>query len=93
MEKGGRVRAESAWFLLCQNNAKSCYDVMSTTPGLFCTFPTGAMYLLLGIDMTHFPLFNTDVDFASGESPPHSLFPPTPTPTLNDTRTTRTQHS
>jgi len=57
------------YFLLVdeQSNAKLCYEIMSSTPGLFCTFPNAAMYLLLGVDMARFPEFENDVDFAAGK--------------------------
>jgi len=50
-----------------ESNAKLCYEIMSSTPGLFCTFPNAAMYLLLGVDMARFPEFENDVDFAAGK--------------------------
>ncbi len=48
-------------------NANTCYKTLSQVPGLYCTKPNAAMYLLLGIDMDRFPAFKDDVEFAKGE--------------------------
>lgn len=45
-------------------NANTCYKTLSQVPGLYCTKPNAAMYLLLGIDMDRFPAFKDDVEFA-----------------------------
>lgn len=50
-----------------QFNAKLAYSNLSVIPGLYCTFPTAAMYLLLGVDIKHFPGFPSDVEFCNGK--------------------------
>lgn len=53
--------------VVSQFNAKLAYSNLSVIPGLYCTFPTAAMYLLLGVDIKHFPEFPSDVEFCNGK--------------------------
>ena len=57
-----------------ENNAKTSFHQLSRIPGLYCTFPTAAMYLLLGIDIQRFPAFTSDVDFCSALVKEQALF-------------------
>ncbi|XP_043937416.1 tyrosine aminotransferase [Protopterus annectens] len=44
-------------------NADICYEALSTVPGLRPVRPSGAMYLMVGIDIESFPEFEDDVEF------------------------------
>lgn len=57
-----------------ENNAKTSFHHLTRIPGLYCTFPTAAMYLLLGIDIQRFPAFTSDVDFCSALVKEQALF-------------------
>ncbi|KAM4573707.1 tyrosine aminotransferase [Odontesthes bonariensis] len=46
-----------------KSNSEICFNKLSTVPGLNPVKPSGAMYLMVGIDMDHFPDFKNDVDF------------------------------
>ncbi|XP_066570039.1 tyrosine aminotransferase isoform X2 [Amia ocellicauda] len=46
-----------------QSNSDICYTALSTVPGLTPIKPSGAMYIMVGIDMDHFPEFQNDVEF------------------------------
>lgn len=46
-----------------KSNSEICYNELSTVAGLNPIMPSGAMYLMVGIDMKHFPDFQNDVDF------------------------------
>jgi tyrosine aminotransferase len=57
-----------------ENNAKTSYEMLTAIPGLYCTFPTAAMYLLLGVDIAHFPDFASDVEFCAALVKDQALF-------------------
>uniref|UniRef100_H0VBD4 Tyrosine aminotransferase n=1 Tax=Cavia porcellus TaxID=10141 RepID=H0VBD4_CAVPO len=44
-------------------NADLCYETLSSVPGLQPVCPSGAMYLMVGIEIEHFPEFEDDVEF------------------------------
>lgn len=44
-------------------NAELIYDGLSKAPGLNPIMPSGAMYLMVGINIQEFPEFNNDIDF------------------------------
>ncbi|XP_026143056.1 tyrosine aminotransferase-like [Carassius auratus] len=46
-----------------KSNSEICYSELSTVPGLNPVMPSGAMYIMVGIEMEHFPDFQTDVEF------------------------------
>ncbi|XP_056137668.1 tyrosine aminotransferase [Lampris incognitus] len=46
-----------------KSNSEICFNELSIVPGLTPVMPSGAMYLMVGIDMDHFPDFKSDVDF------------------------------
>ncbi|GAB1293645.1 Tyrosine aminotransferase [Apodemus speciosus] len=46
-----------------KSNAELCYGALAAIPGLQPVRPSGAMYLMVGIEMEHFPEFENDVEF------------------------------
>ncbi|MEJ1276057.1 tyrosine aminotransferase [Cricetulus griseus] len=46
-----------------KSNADLCYGALAAIPGLQPVRPSGAMYLMVGIEMDHFPEFENDVEF------------------------------
>ncbi|XP_015179297.1 PREDICTED: tyrosine aminotransferase isoform X2 [Polistes dominula] len=44
-------------------HSKLCYNCIAKIPGLKPIMPGGAMYMMVFIDLSCFPEFNTDVDF------------------------------
>ncbi|KAM4834038.1 tyrosine aminotransferase isoform 1-T3 [Thomomys bottae] len=46
-----------------KSNADLCFAALVAVPGLQPVRPTGAMYLMVGIEMDHFPEFASDVEF------------------------------
>ncbi|KAM9816537.1 tyrosine aminotransferase isoform X1 [Syngnathus typhle] len=46
-----------------KSNAEICFKELSTVPGLNPIMPSGAMYLMIGIDIKSFPDCHNDVDF------------------------------
>nr|XP_025039548.1 tyrosine aminotransferase [Pelodiscus sinensis] len=46
-----------------KSNADLCYAALSAVCGLQPVRPAGAMYLMVGIEMEHFPEFENDVEF------------------------------
>ncbi|PNI31860.1 TAT isoform 4 [Pan troglodytes] len=46
-----------------KSNADLCYGALAAIPGLRPVRPSGAMYLMVGIEMEHFPEFENDVEF------------------------------
>ncbi|XP_049642366.1 tyrosine aminotransferase [Suncus etruscus] len=46
-----------------KSNADLCYGALAAIPGLQPIRPSGAMYLMVGIEMEHFPEFHNDVQF------------------------------
>uniref|UniRef100_A0A8C5WHG5 Tyrosine aminotransferase n=1 Tax=Leptobrachium leishanense TaxID=445787 RepID=A0A8C5WHG5_9ANUR len=57
-----------------KSNADLCYTTLSSVPGLCPVQPAGAMYLMVGIDMEHFPEFESDVDFTERMISEQSVF-------------------
>lgn len=48
---------------IVQENAEIAYDKLSKLPGISPKKPTGAMYMMIGIDFKHFPLIKNDQEF------------------------------
>uniref|UniRef100_A0A670IMY3 Tyrosine aminotransferase n=1 Tax=Podarcis muralis TaxID=64176 RepID=A0A670IMY3_PODMU len=57
-----------------KSNADLCYDALSTVCGLQPVRPSGAMYLMVGIQMEHFPEFENDVEFTERLIAEQSVF-------------------
>uniref|UniRef100_A0A3P9IT29 Tyrosine aminotransferase n=1 Tax=Oryzias latipes TaxID=8090 RepID=A0A3P9IT29_ORYLA len=57
-----------------KSNSEICYNQLSLVPGLNPVMPSGAMYLMVGIDMDHFPDFTNDVDFTERLVTEQSVF-------------------
>uniref|UniRef100_A0A672ZSV6 Tyrosine aminotransferase n=1 Tax=Sphaeramia orbicularis TaxID=375764 RepID=A0A672ZSV6_9TELE len=57
-----------------KSNSQICFNELSTVPGLTPIMPSGAMYLMVGIDMGHFPDFKNDVDFTEALVTEQSVF-------------------
>ncbi|KAI1890057.1 hypothetical protein AGOR_G00169300 [Albula goreensis] len=57
-----------------KSNSEICYTALSTIPGLTPVKPSGAMYLMVGIEMEHFPEFQSDVDFTERLVTEQSVF-------------------
>uniref|UniRef100_A0A3Q3WNJ9 Tyrosine aminotransferase n=1 Tax=Mola mola TaxID=94237 RepID=A0A3Q3WNJ9_MOLML len=57
-----------------KSNAEICFSELSTIPGLNPVMPSGAMYLMVGIEMDHFPDFKNDVDFTEQLVTEQSVF-------------------
>ncbi|XP_055015731.1 tyrosine aminotransferase, partial [Boleophthalmus pectinirostris] len=57
-----------------KSNSEICFNELSTVPGLNPVMPSGAMYLMVGIDMEHFPDFKNDVDFTERLVTEQSVF-------------------
>ncbi|CAN2389446.1 L-tyrosine:2-oxoglutarate aminotransferase activity [Pristimantis euphronides] len=57
-----------------KSNSDLCYNTLSSVPGLCPIRPAGAMYLMVGIDMEHFPEFENDVDFTERMISEQSVF-------------------
>lgn len=57
-----------------KSNSEICFNELSTVPGLNPVMPSGAMYLMVGIDVVHFPEFKNDVDFTERLVTEQSVF-------------------
>ncbi|KAJ7311807.1 hypothetical protein JRQ81_006116 [Phrynocephalus forsythii] len=57
-----------------KSNAALCYDALSRVCGLRPVRPSGAMYLMVGIEMNHFPEFENDVEFTERLIAEQSVF-------------------
>ncbi|XP_077451582.1 tyrosine aminotransferase isoform X7 [Stigmatopora argus] len=57
-----------------KSNAEICFNELSSVPGLKPIMPSGAMYLMVGIDIEHFPDFQDDVDFTEKLVTEQSVF-------------------
>uniref|UniRef100_A0A8C6UXV5 Tyrosine aminotransferase n=1 Tax=Neogobius melanostomus TaxID=47308 RepID=A0A8C6UXV5_9GOBI len=57
-----------------KSNSEICFNKLSTVPGLNPVMPSGAMYLMVGIGMEHFPDFKNDVDFTERLVTEQSVF-------------------
>lgn len=50
------------------------YSELSTVPGLNPVMPAGAMYMMVGIDLQHFPSLTTTVDLMEQLMREQSIF-------------------
>lgn len=57
-----------------QRNAEIFYEMMTKIKGLNPVMPAGAMYMMIGIDMAHFPSFANDVEFTQAMVSEQSVF-------------------
>ncbi|TMS05441.1 Tyrosine aminotransferase [Larimichthys crocea] len=57
-----------------KSNSEICFNELSTIPGLNPVMPSGAMYLMVGIDIDHFPDYKNDVDFTESLVTEQSVF-------------------
>ncbi|XP_015283701.1 PREDICTED: tyrosine aminotransferase [Gekko japonicus] len=57
-----------------KSNADLCYAALSAVCGLSPVQPSGAMYLMVGIQMDHFPEFENDVEFTERLIAEQSVF-------------------
>ncbi|KAH3772763.1 tyrosine aminotransferase-like isoform X2 [Dreissena polymorpha] len=57
-----------------ESNAKLCHETISKIPGLKPVMPQGAMYMMIGIDMAHFPEYLNDVQFTEALVSEQSVF-------------------
>uniref|UniRef100_A0A8C8C9E6 Tyrosine aminotransferase n=1 Tax=Oncorhynchus tshawytscha TaxID=74940 RepID=A0A8C8C9E6_ONCTS len=57
-----------------KSNSEICFSELSTVPGLTLVLPAGAMYLMVGIEMEHFPEFQNDVQFTERLVTEQSVF-------------------
>lgn len=57
-----------------QNHAKIAYVILDTVKGLMPVMPKGAMYMMVGIDMAHFPEFQTELQFVEQMVTEESVF-------------------
>ncbi|KAF4072017.1 hypothetical protein AMELA_G00269520 [Ameiurus melas] len=57
-----------------KSNADICFSELSTVPGLNPVMPSGAMYIMVGIEMEHFPDFQDDVEFTERLVTEQSVF-------------------
>uniref|UniRef100_A0A3P8UAW7 Tyrosine aminotransferase n=1 Tax=Cynoglossus semilaevis TaxID=244447 RepID=A0A3P8UAW7_CYNSE len=80
------------FFSLCP--AEICYSGLSIVPGLRPVRTSGAMYLMVGINMDHFPDFQNDVDFTERMVTEQSVFclPTSPISTQKTTFIVSNQH-
>ncbi|XP_058501106.1 tyrosine aminotransferase [Solea solea] len=59
---------------LLKTNSEICFNELSSVPGLNPVRTSGAMYLMVGIDLDHFPGFKNDVDFTERMVTEQSVF-------------------
>ncbi|KAK2708732.1 tyrosine aminotransferase-like [Artemia franciscana] len=57
-----------------KENAEVSYSILSTVPGLCPVMPSGAMYMMVGVDMHKFPKFQTDLDLVEALVTEQSVF-------------------
>ncbi|XP_061577271.1 tyrosine aminotransferase [Cololabis saira] len=57
-----------------KSNSEICFNALSTVPGLNPVMPSGAMYLMVGIETHNFPDFKDDVDFTQRLVTEQSVF-------------------
>lgn len=57
-----------------ESNAKLFYNRISKIEGLKPVMPQGAMYMMIGIEMEHFPAFRNDVEFTEAMVTEQSVF-------------------
>ena len=66
--------APATLFSDMQRNAVTCYAALSSCPGLTPVMPCGAMYMMVKIDIEHFPEFASDVNFTEKMVTEQSVF-------------------
>ncbi|XP_054856341.1 tyrosine aminotransferase [Eublepharis macularius] len=76
---GGILRRTSSEFYhntlsFLKSNADLCYSALSAVCGLKPIQPSGAMYLMVGIQMENFPEFENDVEFTERLIAEQSVF-------------------
>ncbi|XP_015786020.1 tyrosine aminotransferase [Tetranychus urticae] len=59
---------------LIHANAKICYSITKRIPGLTPIMPTGAMYIMVGIDTSYFPELSSDLHFVERLMSEESIF-------------------
>jgi len=59
---------------VCYKNAKIAHKKLRATPGLFPVMPSGAMYMMVRVDMDRFPHFETDLQFVEKLVSEQSVF-------------------
>merc|ERR1712106_593779 len=57
-----------------QGNAKLSYGLISAVPGLQPIMPSGAMYMMVKVEMDKFPEFDTDLEFVERMISEESVF-------------------
>ncbi|XP_068459740.1 tyrosine aminotransferase [Clinocottus analis] len=57
-----------------KTNSEICFSKLCSVPGLNPIMPSGAMYLMVGIDIENFPDFKDDVDFTQQLVTEQSVF-------------------
>lgn len=57
-----------------QNHANIAYSMLKDIPGLKPILPSGAMYMMIGIDMPNFPGFHDELDFVQALVSEQSVF-------------------
>ncbi|TRY82836.1 hypothetical protein DNTS_022052 [Danionella cerebrum] len=57
-----------------KSNSEICFSELSTVSGLNPVMPSGAMYIMVGIEMEHFPEFQNDVEFTERLVTEQSVF-------------------
>ncbi|XP_048828321.1 tyrosine aminotransferase [Brienomyrus brachyistius] len=57
-----------------KSNSEICYSALSSIPGLTPIRPSGAMYLMVGIEIENFPEFENDVEFTERLVTEQSVF-------------------
>lgn len=57
-----------------ESNAKLFYKKISAIPGLKPVMPQGAMYMMIGIDLHHYPEYRDDVEFTESLVTEQSVF-------------------
>jgi tyrosine aminotransferase len=61
-------------FSLLKENAEIVYNKLKNLPGLTPRKPSGAMYLMVGVDIKSFPGIATDLDFVQALVREKSVF-------------------
>lgn len=60
--------------LLYERNANTIFNILSTTPGLHPIMPSGAMYMMVGVNMHCFPGMSSTVQFTEMLMTEESVF-------------------
>jgi len=59
---------------IIERNAKLAFQKLKGVPGLMPVMPQGAMYMMVRVDMSRFPQFNTDLQFVERLVSEQSVF-------------------